>query len=548
MNCPHCGGRNFAWTRRCEHCGRSVDPSAPAEPGEPVKPVLPELALALPEPPEVQAREESRAAVRAALDERGTRVVVTPILIAANVAMFLIVAFQDRSIFTFRTETLLGWGASYSPDVAQGEWWRLVTAVFLHGGLLHLASNMFALMIIGQVTERLYGSSAMAVVYALSGIGGAVASEWWKPVAVSVGASGAIFGLYGSLLAFLLLRHAALPRQAVSALGSGAVVVVLYNIAAGFTQSYIDNAGHIGGLLAGVAAGLALVAKGEAKSIPSPRRVVTVAAAGLAITAASVSALPRYGDLRRNLAEFYELDDSTIDAAQRSITDMTTGKVTEDDCATAIEGLLPTWRAQRTALAALQLPPADRDYVTRVVRYMDARDQAWTMTADAIRKRDVGLLAEGQSTHASAVRALSSRSVARRRPGGTDPAGSAITFGTSELNVELRRMQQMDEKFTTMYNDRLAKARSGQVPLPDLAATVEKEIIVPWAGQYERLQALPLHGPPDWTRQPAAEFLRLRIEAWRLMARALRERNPALMKQAMAAQAKASTFAGSTPH
>jgi membrane associated rhomboid family serine protease len=131
----------------------------------------------MPDPPEVQAREERKAAIRAALAERGTRVLVTPILLAANIAVFVLVAVQERQIVNVDADVLLNWGASYSPDVTQGAWWRLMTAVFLHGGILHLAANMIALAVIGPVTERLFGSRAFVVLYALAGVGGAVASE-----------------------------------------------------------------------------------------------------------------------------------------------------------------------------------------------------------------------------------------------------------------------------------------------------------------------------------------------------------------------------------
>jgi hypothetical protein len=89
------------------------------------------------------------------------------------------------------------------------------------------------------------------------------------------------------------------------------------------------------------------------------------------------------------------------------------------------------------------------------------------------------------------------------------------------------------------YNKAMTRARAGQISLPEVADTIEKEIIVPWAAQYERLLSLKLHGPPDWTRKPVAEFMRRRLVAWRLTARAVRERDPLLMKQAVTAQREA---------
>jgi rhomboid protease GluP len=454
--------------------------------------------------------------------------------------MFLIVAVQDSQISSVNTDTLLQWGASYSPDVTQGAWWRLMTAVFLHGGILHLASNMFALVMIGSVTERLFGSTAFTVVYAIAGLGGAVASEWWHPVSVSVGASGAIFGLYGTLLAFLLLRHTTLPRAVVRSLGSGAAVVVLYNIGFGFSQPLIDNAAHLGGLISGFFAGLALTGSRDASNVtPSYWRSAQVACAGLVITAVAVAALPRYGDFRRNLSRFTQLDDATLDATQRSLDKVAAGELTEDECAMAIDRLLPPWRALRSTLAALHVPPSDTAVITAIVQYMDVRQYAWTLTADAMRKRDVTLLGQGQGAHVAAIGIRVPRSTASRR---SRTAAGAITFGSSALNGELGRTVSLDDASTRLYDGWIAKARTGQMSLPDIATAVEKQIIVPWSRQYDRLLALPLHGPPDWTRKPLVEFMRRRLDAWRLTARAARGRDPLLMKEAMAAQQDAVAF------
>jgi membrane associated rhomboid family serine protease len=548
VNCPHCNKGNFAWSRQCEHCGRSLDPAEAS--AAPATPVLPELTLALPEQSPIdQERAERAGAVHAALAERGTRVIVTPRLLQANVAMFLIIAYIDQQILTFNADTLLQFGASYAPDVTRGEWWRLMTATFLHGGLLHLASNMFVLLMIGGVTERLFGSAAFAVVYALAGLGGSLASEWWNPVSIGVGASGAIFGLYGGLFAFLLRRHPTLPQPVVRSLRSGAIVAVLYNIVFGFTQEHIDNAGHLGGLVAGFFAGLALTPSGDPSKVTVPfSRSVAAACAGLVITAIGVAALPRYGDLRRNLPAFSELDDSSLSAAQRALNKLAKGESNEEDTARALEQLLPRWRAQRKRLAELKVPPADQDLVKRLVRYMDAREQGWALTAEAMRKRDVTLLAKGQAAHASALGQLTSRVNMRRGPGQQteSPAAPAITLGTSELNEEMRKTQKLDEKSADLYNSMLVKARSGQVSMPDMASTIEAQIIKPWEEQYARLMALPLHGPPAWARQPAADYMRLRLDAWRLNARAIREQNPLLMKQAAAAQRDALAILGET--
>jgi hypothetical protein len=329
----------------------------------------------------------------------------------------------------------------------------------------------------------------------------------------------------------------------VSSLGTGAAIVVLYNVIAGFTQAYIDNAGHLGGLVTGFLAGLVLTPTGASSKAQLPlQRLVTAAAAGLAITAVGVAAMPRYGDYRRSLWQFAELDDHTLAAAYQSLNQVATGNVTEDECATAIERLLPPWRAQRSSFAALLVPPAEQALVRRITRYMDARERAWRLTVDAMRQRDLTLLARSQQAHGEALRSSSRIGAPRRRSRAPAPGFGSINFGSSKLNDEIRRTQRMDETFTKTYNDRMARLRAGQMSLAEMAAMIEKEIIAPWAAQYERLTALEVHGPADWARQPVAEFMRRRLEAWRLSARATRERNPALMRQAEAAHGAAVSY------
>jgi hypothetical protein len=362
---------------------------------------------------------------------------------------------------------------------------------------------------------------------------GSLASEWWHPVTVGVGASGAIFGLYGSLVAFLLLRHTTLPPSVRASLRNGAIVVVLFNIFNGFGQTNIDNAGHLGGLGGGFIAGLALMAGGGApRWIPSRSRSMMVASVGVVVAGVGVTALPRYGDLRGNLSAFSRLEEQDLAAVQRSLDQVSSGALTEDDCAVAIEQLLPSWRTQRAALAGLTVPAPDRAVLDRLVRYMDSRDDAWRMTAEAMRKRDLKLLAESQKQHAAALVAAGSL---RGRRGGVT-GGPELKFGSSDLNQELRRAQALDEKVTNLYNATIAKARSGAVSPNQAAQLIEDEIISPWQLQYERLQQLPLHGPAAWARTPVAEYMRQRSYAWRLTARAARERSPALFKEAAVAQ------------
>ncbi len=175
---------------------------------------------------------------------------VTYTLVALNVAAYLWVAltgnFSD-------TTSLIAHGALYGPLVLQGEYWRIVTSAFLHGGLLHIALNMFALVQVGTYLEALVGSPRMLAVYAIATVGSGIAVVLFSPNDVTVGASGAIFGIFGALVA-VGLRLGPAGRGLVAQ----TLPIVGLNLAFGFSMSNVSNAGHVGGLVSGFLAGLAI--------------------------------------------------------------------------------------------------------------------------------------------------------------------------------------------------------------------------------------------------------------------------------------------------
>ncbi len=131
----------------------------------------------------------------------------------------------------------------HPPAVANGDWWRLITATFLHGSLLHLGFNMLALWILGTQIENYLGSKKFLLLYFVSAIGGSLASFYFSPPATfSIGASGAIFGLMG---AFIVIGKKL--RADVSQI----MILLLINVVLGFTVSGIDWRAHLGGLVAG---------------------------------------------------------------------------------------------------------------------------------------------------------------------------------------------------------------------------------------------------------------------------------------------------------
>jgi rhomboid protease GluP len=144
----------------------------------------------------------------------------------------------------------------FAPYVAGGQYWRLLTAIFLHVGFVHLAFNSIGLLVFGGVVERLYGRVRFFWIYILAGIAGSVTSYVLNPITVGAGASGAIFGVMGAFAAFFLASRHVLGETARQTL-SGIGILLAVNLFFGFATPEIDNWAHIGGLFTGFVIGLA---------------------------------------------------------------------------------------------------------------------------------------------------------------------------------------------------------------------------------------------------------------------------------------------------
>jgi membrane associated rhomboid family serine protease len=152
---------------------------------------------------------------------------------------------------TTNEATLLAWGVKSNPHIDNGEVWRLITPIFIHIGLLHLFFNSYALWAVGQQVEKLYGPARFVILYILTGVAGVLGSYFYHPDAVSAGASGAIFGLFGVLLVFGIKYRKTLPPFFARAVGTGVLPVIIINLIIGFSIPAIDNSAHISGLIAG---------------------------------------------------------------------------------------------------------------------------------------------------------------------------------------------------------------------------------------------------------------------------------------------------------
>jgi len=178
---------------------------------------------------------------------------ITPIIINLNLLVFIAMVIAGFGLISFKADNLLSWGANYRPITTNGQWWRLVTNTFMHGGLMHILANIYGLLFVGIFLEPLLGKTKYLLVYLATGILASATSICWYPAVVSIGASGAIFGLYGFFLATLLLK--VFPPDFGKAFLLSTLVFVGFNLLMGFTGG-VDNAAHIGGLLSGFIIGI----------------------------------------------------------------------------------------------------------------------------------------------------------------------------------------------------------------------------------------------------------------------------------------------------
>ncbi|MFC0299731.1 rhomboid family intramembrane serine protease [Virgibacillus soli] len=175
--------------------------------------------------------------------------ILTYLILAINIIIYFLVELNGGSQ---SVPNLIRFGAKYNPAIVDGEWWRIVSSMFIHIGFIHLFMNMLAIYYLGTLVERIYGSFRYFAIYFLAGIGGGIASFAFTNN-VSAGASGALFGLFGALLFFGLHYRQLFFKT----MGQNVIMLIIINIVFGFLVPQIDNSAHVGGLLTGfVAAGI----------------------------------------------------------------------------------------------------------------------------------------------------------------------------------------------------------------------------------------------------------------------------------------------------
>ncbi|MCR1767513.1 rhomboid family intramembrane serine protease [Burkholderia glumae] len=212
-------------------------------------------------------------------------------LIAVNLLLFLAMAMSGVSALRPDVPAMIRWGANFGPDTLEGDWWRLLTAPFLHLGVFDLGVNLLVLARVGPLAERGYGGPRLLALFLFAGVMAGMASLLQDPMQCSAGASGAIFGLFGALAA-PRLRHRRAPGTDAGRPGLIAPGFAAYCLYYGLMHPAIDNVAHLGGLIAGLLLGLALAPPADPAARDATAGAQLAGAAGMAALLAIALAYP----------------------------------------------------------------------------------------------------------------------------------------------------------------------------------------------------------------------------------------------------------------
>jgi rhomboid protease GluP len=330
---------------------------------------------------------------------------VTYALIAVNILVFAAMVISGVSPSSPKTDELLNWGSEFGVYTVNGQWWRLFTAMFVHIGLMHLVFNMIAFAYAGRTVERMYGNVGFLVLYIVSGLGGGILAMYLDPMQIHAGASGAIFGVYGALLAMLLRERDTIPPQILAKLKRFVLVFISYNLIYSFNPR-ISMAAHIGGLITGFVCGLiaAQPLDGNVGNERTSRNMLLIVA-GVVLCAIGVFGMhakyPNLDHLEAYIDHFGVVEKKTHDAFKLASDQNQQSQLTNEQFADRIDQeMLPAWRDTRKELDSL--PAVDSQFVNTRVKYVRLRQEGLEAMTAALRSNDENRLKDAQEKEAAA--------------------------------------------------------------------------------------------------------------------------------------------------
>ena len=343
---------------------------------------------------------------------------VTPLIAVANLAVVAGMFFHPQLMND--PDPMISWGANFGPRTANGEWWRLITTLFVHVSVLDLMVCLLAFVPLGLILERIVGPAAFAAVYLTAGLFSSLFMLSAFPVAVSAGAAGAVAGVYAFMLAVLLWGISQRPRLVLPL-----ITIKLLAICGGLFVAYSWLTGAAAVVVVGFASGLfagLTVSRGvNRRRTPAIRMAATVATMACV---AIVTAVPLKGitDARREIEIVLETETQTAQAFKAALQDFTDGRMTDKALAVVIDRvILPELDYVSGRLAKVDRNMVPREQVpmiTAAEEYLTLRNESWTLRANALRSGKMSILWIADKKEALSLEAL------RRVKSGTSPAGN----------------------------------------------------------------------------------------------------------------------------
>ncbi len=345
---------------------------------------------------------------REALHARTPRLIATPVLAGLNALMFLAMLVGDGLFDSYAT--LVDWGANHGPRTTNGEWWRLLTAIFIPGGPFHFLFALIGLVQVAELLERLLGGPVVAGVYLIAGVFGGLVSLLDHPLAIHAGPSASIYGLFGLLFALTLWSafrptSLAIPLPIYKTLVPAAAVFFVYTLA----TDGLANRPNLTGLVVGGTAGLAvMLLAGERRLAPRPYAIgIAVSTAiGLAI------AMPLRGivDVRSDLVELVANDDRETTVFRLRLDEFSKRRVPIDRrlLATLIERtFVPHLADARVHIDGLHATLTDQQrLMAAAAEYIRLREESWRLRVEGLRGGKMEVLREADRVEQASLEML----------------------------------------------------------------------------------------------------------------------------------------------
>jgi len=341
----------------------------------------------------------------AALKARTKWTLVIPAIIATYVVVLFLTVMGSGDLGD--PQTLVTAGGSIGVRTTNGEWWRLLTAMFVHAGPIHLIAEIAGLVQVGLLIERLVGRLAIAVVYVASGVLVGILELSLHPVSVHVGAAGAIFGVYGLLLATLLLGMVqrstlTVPLNVLKGLWPGVTLFLVYNM---LTEGLVSDAMQVG-LVVGFVVGL-LIAVRVISDKPPVRRVFAVLTATVAIVVVLAAPLRGLADVRAEVARVKTSEERTARSYDEAIDRFKRGRMNAQELAKLADTIVSEMQSLQTELASLDNVPTEHwPMLTKASEYLALRQTSWRLRAEGLRAGRPQTLQQADAAEHSALEAL----------------------------------------------------------------------------------------------------------------------------------------------